>query len=1378
MAKLPATFKVHVTDGKVIDLLSRSRGYHLCDWRPQRPEIVLNQSVNWFTGLEYPAHYTVKPTTESLTLKLNHWDTDRLIVEGQELNTAALRAIRFWANDPAVSIPVYSEVKAKNESNTRYAIWLSAQFHDDSNPFAQPFTNPDIPLSDELVFPWVHGPWLSLPPGMTGQGSFYSQYHTIFTSKALSYRLNGWLKTTTEFSHEADASIDYGIRSLPDSGSINLNFRMQDQDNYWQVLIDPDGDIRLYLVIGGAPAIRGNTDTVVNDDSAIRIEFYDTFINIYVDDVLHIQEVGATNFVNETGGNISVGDGGATTAVTITPYIFVEQYSGNVAESTVFAHPADGIIEYTLGGLPDSGINRFHFRANGTGDWWQYRISSDGSGILYLFMGATINKGSHGPVLTGGERIRILLEDQLIAVYADGVELIRQEEAVELVDETIGVVHTIEAGSSVSDLVTVQLSDAYREANQPFTHSANFEMNYTIKKLPDNGTIETSFRIHDGKNYYVLGINHLGDWVFVRVKGNTPVVEELFSGAAEFNDGDTVTIRCNYQEIAIYNNDVLVTARHDAYLLQTATGGSVDTVGDGGEISDIYIASIINVHYEPGLVPTGTTFDHNENGYIRYRVILPTGSSQTRLYFRRPDGDNHWSVWVNELGTITLYEYINGGPIINRARVNGLVQDNDVIGISMEGETIRVYCNSEEIIEYDQAVNFVSETFARLDYTDPDAEVHDLLSQYNSLTEEFYGSPLSGERFTHDPDCTIEFDLVQLSTLDPIEINFRSKNDSNTWGIKIAGTGNIDLYELVNNDLSWRGGHYVTAGQHVSIIMNGPIIQVLIDDVQKIVYSEADRFTDMGNGQIVTTGNNGIIANVEVYTFEALIAGVGPGNTDPIYIANHITYSVIDTVYHGAQASNLQSGPFPPGFTIFTDETFYTYFGAVEIGEPFFNLIFRLTSGTAINDIVKWQFWHTGPDYWKDFEAYTDGGEIGDSFIIDTQTFAWGRLDGWSPTTVNGSLGFWVRAYIDDLVVPVDLPVQSDGPVVNHAWNWFDYYNQSPGDDGVYLDLGIGTPFTRVTEGDNTGDLIGESNQIILGSRSHSRGINNFTPIINATINSDDYAQFGLSMDYGDGTLITYNDPFASSHNYYTSIVRHDIGSGEGGERLLMASVEIDPSAAANYYGKYRLFARASTTATRIDTGRIYIHAEVLQLPGGASPTHFQQKSKKISDYLVNDMVTSFDLGSVYLGSKNNVGQVIYLYYSLEEQIAGEYLDFLDIVLIPEDEWFCHVDLGPYPLESTEVLGLNTASSYGVMEARVYDKETGYDTRIPVVIPGSPLSFRDSVDIRFYVYGFNKTRKGQAIGAEKPVNWSDQFAHFRIDYINEVSKYLSARGSK
>lgn len=155
-----------ITDGTTtVDLLSKSKGYHINDWTPQIPDIKdggVFQSSPFVDGRRL-THRRFLNAIETLDLKLNSGGQDSAIQMLQDLRRLLEKATTYWSVDWQGE-PVWIEARGSLETNTRYAVIVDYRALSDDNPYAQPFFDCNSVVDEfSLVLERCH--WQDKPPG-------------------------------------------------------------------------------------------------------------------------------------------------------------------------------------------------------------------------------------------------------------------------------------------------------------------------------------------------------------------------------------------------------------------------------------------------------------------------------------------------------------------------------------------------------------------------------------------------------------------------------------------------------------------------------------------------------------------------------------------------------------------------------------------------------------------------------------------------------------------------------------------------------------------------------------------------------------------------------------------------------------------------------------------------------------------------------------------------------------------------------------------------------------------------------------------------------------------------------------------------------------
>lgn len=162
-----ATLKI--TDGTTeVSLIAQSdNAFNLNDWRPAiaQPKGGGTFQQSALADGRRLVHKQFDNVLETYDIKLTEVSTDILIKETQDLRRLLEKATQYWTTNWQ-NDPVYLEVRAENETNTRYAVIYNWSTPDDENPFAQPFLQPDCrAVMDNWTLILERGHWTKDVPG-------------------------------------------------------------------------------------------------------------------------------------------------------------------------------------------------------------------------------------------------------------------------------------------------------------------------------------------------------------------------------------------------------------------------------------------------------------------------------------------------------------------------------------------------------------------------------------------------------------------------------------------------------------------------------------------------------------------------------------------------------------------------------------------------------------------------------------------------------------------------------------------------------------------------------------------------------------------------------------------------------------------------------------------------------------------------------------------------------------------------------------------------------------------------------------------------------------------------------------------------------------
>lgn len=135
--------------------------------------------------------------------------------------------------------------------------------------------------------------------------------------------------------------------------------------------------------------------------------------------------------------------------------IATERLAGARTAGDTFTHEADCLIEFELTLVPSGLTVDVFFRIQDASNYWRIRIPSTGNLTLAeIVAGVPTNRATASGVLSGGERIVIVCEDEIIKAYYDNISTWTYSSAANFKTETNGELETEGTGGSVSDIIS------------------------------------------------------------------------------------------------------------------------------------------------------------------------------------------------------------------------------------------------------------------------------------------------------------------------------------------------------------------------------------------------------------------------------------------------------------------------------------------------------------------------------------------------------------------------------------------------------------------------------------------------------------------------------------------------------------------------------------------------------------------------------------------------------------------------------------------------------------------------------------------------------------------------------------------------------------
>ena len=154
--------------------------------------------------------------------------------------------------------------------------------------------------------------------------------------------------------------------------------------------------------------------------------------------------------------------------------------------------------------------------------------------------------------------------------------------------------------------------------------------------------------------------------------------------------------------------------------------------------------------------------------------------------------------------------------------------------------------------------------------------------------DEIAGAVAAGTAFTHEADCTIEFELTTLPSGGVIVNFFRMQDASNGWYIYIGSTGSITLAEYIGGGETVRGSAAaaIANGERIVVICDDETIKVYADNALVITYTSAANFKTETSGKLTSLGTGGVVSDLFTYgrgagafAIDRLMGVCGAGDT-------------------------------------------------------------------------------------------------------------------------------------------------------------------------------------------------------------------------------------------------------------------------------------------------------------------------------------------------------------------------------------------------------------------------------------------------------------------------------------------------------------------
>lgn len=411
-----------------------------------------------------------------------------------------------------------------------------------------------------------------------------------------------------------------------------------------------------------------------------------------------------------------------------------------------------------------------------------------------------------------------------------------------------------------------------------------------------------------------------------------------------------------------------------------------------------------------------------------------------------------------------------------------------------------------------------------------------------------------------------------------------------------------------------------------------------------------------GTGQPPTVGGGSVVVN-------SYPLGRRATCDNEVFAANKSSFTNITHVlhYNGSTYSELQFATQPPYALLGTNPTVNkaAYFGSKTSdtnvpGGTFSGVVFDVTQ-IAQDLTIVWEYWNGSSWATLTVQDSSNGFRI-----MGGGSVHWVIPATWATTTVNGVLGYWVRARISAVGASPVYPIHGDSL---HR-NLYIYTPNLP-----YIEIGEGEiegdlPATAQVRWNNRGDdpltaIDMEVDRIMVGLRSASRG-----EYFNAFLNiSDTQIPFGISLSkHADASwgvsqraptlrALTVSHPAAPALNTWNDLVTFNIAN----------------TVARDYYGTYHAFVRVYKYGVGTNTWQLRLRTSF--------GTGGSKKDSKAAFPTTGADWEAVDMGEVTIPTAqvsrlgNNLGDQLKLTVQGYCTTTGNGIVLYDVVLIPVDEW-------------------------------------------------------------------------------------------------------------
>jgi ribosomal protein S4E len=490
-------------------------------------------------------------------------------------------------------------------------------------------------------------------------------------------RKAGSVALATTFTHEGNAVIEFTNTTLP-LGNFNcVDFRIQDSNNYWRILIGSTGAFDLQEYVAGSPTYRAQVPAVVSSGHRVVIVADGTTIRGYSNNVLRWTYSSATNFQTATGGKLSsLGSSGGVVSDIVS---FPRTITGSAAT----------LLDNAAAGTASTYLLNDEFTTDDTAPLDYSTRTAEPTGTLTITDTAKVLSVAGGALVSSAKTGDNNPNLQSVTQFA---RLAGRAFVSTVTDNTFRQRHGFYTTAALDSFTQVAIFDF----TSIYLGTTNIDTTFTAV----NGT-KYSYAIvlrTSGAFYFVKGGTYTS-WMLVWVD-TTQTTATLTLGLSVV--GASTLLNVDMARVLD-----LPAPYTDSYGLATQRLAGARAALD--------------------------TFVHEANCVIEWTQTTLPASAAINFTFRQQDSSNKWQINISSGGTIDLYEIVATVATL-RGNSASVVSNGHRIVVVCDGSTIRVYSNNVLRITYSSASSFATSTAGVLLSLGTGGAVSDIVSWPRTLT--------------------------------------------------------------------------------------------------------------------------------------------------------------------------------------------------------------------------------------------------------------------------------------------------------------------------------------------------------------------------------------------------------------------------------------------------------------------------------------------------------------------------------------------------------------------------------------------------------------------------------------------------------------------